>query len=113
MSVRVLWSNRVPGHPISTGGPALANLRAAAAARRRRGNRGRLVSEHFRIESIRLDPSYTRAFAIVSDLQRVQPSNAHGHPLGRPVHLNERARIQLRRQGQSLRFRVWQIEAIK
>jgi hypothetical protein len=113
MSVRVLWTNAVPAHPRATAGPALAVLRRSVAGRARRGIRVRLVSERFRVISIRLDPSYARATAVVYDPQRVRPYGRDGRPLGRAVTLNERARLELRRLGSSTRFVVWKVTAIK
>jgi hypothetical protein len=112
MSVRVLWTNSVPAKPRATAGPALAVLRRSVAARARRGIRVRLVSEHFRVLLIDLDPSYQRATAIVSDPQRVRPYGRDGRPLGRAVKLNERARLELRRLGAGTRFVVWKVTAM-
>jgi hypothetical protein len=109
MSVRVLWTNRVPRHPTATAGPALAMLRRSAAQRRREHIRVRVVSERFRILRLRLDPSYTSATATVLDVQRTQPSHAHGKPLGEPVRLTERARLVLHRVGSEPRFVVWKV----
>ena len=113
MSVRVLWTNKVPTRPRATAGPALAVLRRSVAARARRGIRVRLLSERFRVVSIRLDPSYTRATAVVHDPQRVRPYGRDGRPLGRAVALNERARLELRRVGSGMRFVVWKVTPIK
>jgi hypothetical protein len=107
--VRSLWTNRVPARPVATGGPALAQLRQSVAARRKRGIRVRMISDQLRIESVRLDPSYERAKALVVADQRVLPSNRNGRPLGRSVVLNERARLDLRRVGRSDRFVVWKV----
>jgi hypothetical protein len=109
MSVRVLWTNRVPRRPTATAGPALAVLRRSAAQRRREHIRVRVVSERFRILSLRLDPSYTSATATVLDVQRTQPSHADGKPLGKPVRLSERARLVLHRVGSQPRFVVWKV----
>jgi len=113
MSVRVLWTNAVPAHPRATAGPALTVLRRSVAARARRGIRVRLLSEHFRVISIQVDPSYERATAVVSDPQRVRPYGGDGRPLGRAVALNERARLELRRLGSGMRFVVWRVTPIK
>lgn len=113
MSVRVLWTNSVPAHPRSTAGPALAVLRRSVSARARRGIRVRLLSEQFRVISIHLDPSYDRAIAVVYDPQRVRPYGRDGRPLGRPVALKERARLELRRLGSSTRFVVWRVTPIR
>jgi hypothetical protein len=110
LSVFVLWSNRIPAWASrSTGGPALAALRSAAATRRTRGVRARLLSDRRRVLSFRLDPSYTKATAVIVDRQRVQPSGRNGRPLGRAVVLNERATYELRRVGQTGRFVVWRV----
>jgi hypothetical protein len=67
------------------------------------------LSDRRRVVSLKLDPSYTRATAVVVDRQRVQPSDRKGRPLGRVVVLNERATYELRRIGSSARFVVWQV----
>lgn len=110
LSVFVLWNNRIPAWASrSTRGPALAALRSAAATRRTRGIRARLLSDRRRVLSFRLDPSYTKATAVIVDRQRVQPNGRNGRPLGRAVVLNERATYELRRIGQSGRFVVWRV----
>jgi hypothetical protein len=110
VSVFVLWHNRVPKWASrSTGGPALASLRSAAGTRQSRGVRARLLSDRRRVVSLNLDPSYTRATAVVIDRQRVQPAGRNGQPLGRTVVLNERATYELRRIGSSGRFVVWRV----
>ena len=110
LSVFVLWHNRVPAWATrSTRGPAIASLRSAAATRRSRGVRARLLSDRRRVVSLTLDPSYTSATAVVVDRQRVQPSGRNGQPLGRAVVLNERATYELRRIGTSDRFVVWRV----
>ncbi len=68
-----------------------------------------MLSGRREIRSIRLDPSYAEATAIVVDRQRVQPSRRNGRPIGRAVVLNERARYELRRVGGSDRFIVWRV----
>jgi hypothetical protein len=114
LSIYVLWNNRIPSWAAkSTRGPALASLRAAAQNRRHRGIRVRLVASRRQIISIRLDPSYLRAKAIILDRQRVQPSQRNGRPLGQAVMLKERARYELRRIGRSNRFVVWRVVLLK
>jgi hypothetical protein len=109
LSVRVLWTNRVPEMPRATAGPALAELRRSAAQRRRRGIRVKLISERFRIVEFSLDPSFATATATVVSEQRVQPHSRSGKPLGQPVRLTERARLELRRVGDTERFVVWRV----
>lgn len=110
LSVYVLWNNRIPDWgERSTRGPALVSLRSAAQNRRTRGVRVRMLQSRREIRSIRLDPSYAEATAIVQDRQRVQPSRQNGRPIGRVVVLNERARYELRRVGRSDRFIVWRV----
>lgn len=110
LSVFVLWNNRIPAWAAaSTRGPALTALQAAAQNRRERGVRVRVLTSRREIRSLRLDPSYVRATAIVLDRQRVQPSRQNGRPLGRAVTLDERARYELRRIGESNRFVVWRV----
>ena len=114
LSIYVLWHNTLPPWAArSTRGPALASLRAAARNRRSRGVRVRVLTSRRQVASIRLDPSYLRASAIVVDRQRVQPSGPSGHPLGRTVALNERARYELRRIAHSSRFVVWKVVLLK
>lgn len=110
----VLWRNAVPASATSsTRGPALAALRSAAAGRRRRGIHVKVVSDGFRIDSVRLDPSFTRATAIVVDPQRVRPYGSNGKPLGKPVSLSEKSRFELHRLGSSERFVVWQVGPVQ
>jgi hypothetical protein len=114
LSIYVLWHNTLPPWAArSTRGPALASLRAAARNRRSRGVRVRVLTSRRQVASIRLDPSYLRASAIVVDRQRVQPSGPSGHPLGRTVALNERARYELRRIAYSSGFVVWKVVLLK
>ena len=113
LSVFVLWNNRIPAWAeASTRGPALAALRVAAQNRRERGVRVRVLASQREIRSLRLDPSYVTATAIVVDRQRVQPARRSGRPLGQKVTLNERARYELRRIGRSDRFVVWRVELL-
>ena len=110
----VLWRNVVPSSATSsTRGPALAALRSAAAGRRRRGIHVKVVSDGFRIVSVRLDPSFTRATAIVVDPQRVRPYGSDGKPLGQPVSLSEKSRFDLHRLGSSERFVVWKVAPVQ
>jgi hypothetical protein len=105
----VLWTNRVPRSASeSTGGPALVSLRTAAAQRRAKHLRIRTVSTNLQIVSIKLDPSYTRATAIIRSRQVVRPYRA-GTPLGRAVKLDERARVELHRLESAARFVVWRV----
>ena len=110
LSVYVLWNNTIPTWgERSTRGPALASLRTAAKNRRNRGIRVRMLESQREVLSLRLDPSYLRATAVVLDRQRVQPSRRNGRPLGRAATLNERARYELRRVGETDRFVVWRV----
>ena len=113
LSGYVLWSNRVPAWATrSTRGPALANLRASAADRRRRGIRIRTLASKLKITSVSLDPSYTNATAVVRSIQRVRPYRA-GAPMGRAVKLDERAEIELHRVAGTSRFVVWRLTATR
>lgn len=109
VSVRVLWTNRVPDAPASTAGPALDVLRSSASTRRRRHIRVRVLSERFRILAISLDSSYETATATVQSVQRSQPSRSNGKPLGKSVRLDERASVVLHRIGKEPRFVVWKV----
>ena len=109
----VLWSNRVPAWATrSTRGPALANLRASATDRRRRGIRIRTLTTRLKIVSVSLDPSYTNATAVVRSIQTVRPFRA-GAPMGRVVKLDERAKVELHRVAGASRFVVWRLTAIR
>ena len=109
----VLWSNRVPGWATrSTRGPALDTLRRSAADRRKRGIRVRTVANRLVIRSIALEPSYTRATAVVRSIQRIQPYRA-GKALGRAIKLDERAQVELRRLDASGRFVVWRVRVLQ
>lgn len=113
LSGYVLWANRVPAWATrSTRGPALAELRASAAARRRQGVRVRTLSHRLQIVSIALDASYLSATALVRERQRVLPYRA-GRPDGTGTALDERARITLHRLAKSNRFIVWRLKGIR
>ena len=112
LSGDVLRTNRVPTWATrSTRGPALAALRKSAADRRERRIRIRTLSSNFEIISVDLDPSFASASALVRSRQRVRPYRA-GRPLGRAVELDERARVELHRLGESEQFVVWRLEAM-
>ena len=109
----VLWLNRVPAWATrSTRGPALANLRASATDRRRRGIRVRTLASKLKIISVSLDPSYTNATAVVRSIQRVRPYRA-GAPMGRVVRLEERAKVELHRVAGASRFVVWRLTPVR
>lgn len=112
LSVRVLWTNQVPEKPLSVTGSALKALRTAARDRSKRGVRVRVLHENFRIVSLRLDPSYTKATAVVTDRQ-TGAVYEHGRRMKQQVSSNERARIELRRAGRSTRFVVWKVALIQ
>jgi hypothetical protein len=112
LSGYVLWNNRVPAWATrSTRGPALVTLRQSAADRRGRGIRVRTLVNALEITSIKVDPSYTKATAVVRSVQRVRPYRG-GKPIGRAVKLDERANIELRRIGTSSRFVVWRVRVL-
>jgi hypothetical protein len=112
LSGYVLWNNRVPTWATrSTRGPALATLRRSAADRRKRGVRVRTLENRLQITSVTLDPSYTKATAVVRSIQRVRPYQG-GKPIGRAVELDERARVELRRLDSSSRFVVWRVRVL-
>ena len=109
LSGLVLWTNRVPQDATkSTRGPALVELRKAAAQRLSKHLRIRTVSSNLQILSIKLEPSYTRATAVIRSRQVVRPYRA-GAPLGRAVKLDERARVELHRLGNRTTFVVWRV----
>lgn len=112
LSSYVLSSNRVPAWATrSTRGPALAALRSSAADRRKRGIRVRTLANTLEIASIELDPSYTKATAVVRSIQRVRPYRGR-KPMGQSVKLDERAKVELRRLGASSRFVVWRVRVL-
>lgn len=114
LALYVLWHNRVPTWARrSTTGPALASLRSAALTRAKRGVRVRMLAHRRRVLNVRLDPSYATASALILDVQRVQPSNPKGRPLGHAVVLRERARYELRRVGKTQRFLVWKVVLLR
>jgi hypothetical protein len=113
LSGLVLWTNRVPQDATkSTRGPALVELRKAAAQRLSKHLRIRTVSSNLQILSIKLDPSYARATAVIRSRQVVRPYRA-GAPLGRTVKLDERARVELHRLGSKTTFVVWRVVGLR
>ncbi len=107
LSLYVLWHNEIPAWASrSTGGPALAALRASAVTRAGRNIRIRPITTQLRIQEIRLDPSYATATAVADSKQRVRPYEA-GKPQSKLIALHERARLTLKRVGSSERFIVW------
>lgn len=107
--VAALQTNRVPANPQGTAGPALVNIRQSVAQRQKQGVTVRMLSDKFRVLSVQLDPSYTTATATVLDVQRVQPSYDHGHTRGKVSAFHDRARLELHRVGDTLRFVVWKV----
>lgn len=113
LSLYVLWHNDVPGWAIrSTRGPALKALRAAAAARRGQGIRIKNLSGHYTILSISLTPSYATATAVVRDTRRTVPFKA-GHRLGKAIVGTDHSRVELHRVGDTRRFIVWSVSAVR
>jgi hypothetical protein len=113
LSGLVLWTNRVPQDARkSTRGPALVELRKAAAQRLSKHLRIRTVSTNLQIISIELDPSYARATAVIRSRQVVRPYRA-GASLGRAVKLDERARVELHRLGSKTTFVVWRVVGLR
>lgn len=113
MSGEVLWTNQVPVNPSAIGGPALAVLRQAVAQRQSAGVRVHVLSEHFRILNVNLDPSYATATATVMEDQRVQPTDLKGRRRGGPSEAHERVRLDLRRVGNGERFIVWKVTLLR
>jgi hypothetical protein len=112
LSVRVLWTNQVPAKPLWVTGSALQALRTAARDRSKRGVRVKVLRENFRIVSLKLDPSYAKATAVVTDRQ-TGAVYEHGRRMKQQVRLNERARIGLRRAGKTMRFVVWKVALVQ
>jgi hypothetical protein len=113
LSVYVLWHNEIPGWATqSTNGPALAQLRSSAATRRARGIRIKLLSSRYQVLSIQLDPTYQSAVATIRDNGRVLPYET-GRAPGQAVTFKEHARLELHRVGDSPRFLVWQLVAVR
>ncbi len=112
LSLYVLWHNAIPAWASqSTGGPALAALRSSATTRRGRGIRIRPIKTALRVQSVRVDASYMSATAVADSKQRVRPYEA-GKPQPKLIALHERARLTLKRVGNSDRFIVWKAVAI-
>jgi hypothetical protein len=111
--VRALVTNFVPETPPGTAGPALASLRKSVAERQQQKVRVRILSDSFRVLTVALDPSFTSATATILDTQRVLPTYPNGHPRGRPSAAHERARLELRRIGDTERFVVWKVTLLK
>lgn len=112
LSLYVLWHNEIPAWASrSTGGPALAALRASAESRRGRGIRIRPVKTALRVQAVSVDASYMTATAVADSEQRVRPYEA-GKPQPKLIALHERARLTLKRVGSSDRFIVWKAVAI-
>jgi hypothetical protein len=108
----VLWTNTIPVTATrSTGGPALASLRSAAAGRRKQGIRIRTLSEQTVFLSIKLNRSNSLATVVVRARETLAPYQA-GKRLGRAISLDERARLELRRSDHTNRFRVWNVTPI-
>ena len=113
LSLYVLWNNRIPSWATrSTRGPALASLRVSAASRTQQHIQIKTLPSRYQVISLRLDPSYTTATAVVHDQGRVIPYR-NGRRLGRSIAVNDRARIQLRRLGKSTQFVVWQVAPLR
>lgn len=113
LSGYVLAHNSIPAWAKqSTRGPALAALRTSAAQRGKRGIQVRTLADRLQIVSLTLDPSYTRATAIVRSRQRVRPYR-NNDALGQSVKLDEKGRFELHRVGRSQRFVVWQVVGLK
>lgn len=111
---KVLWTNRVPTSARnSTRGPALAALAASARDRSKKGIRVRMIRDVYRIVSVAIGATQTSAGAVAEWDQKVVPSHLDGTPLGRPVVLHERARIELRRANRAAPFFVWKVTLIK
>src|SRR5581483_7992972 len=112
LSLYVLWHNEIPAWASrSTGGPALAALRASATTRRGRGIRIRPMKTALRVRAVQIDPSYLTATAVADSKQSVRPYEA-GKPQPKLITLHERARLSLRRVGSSERFVVWKAVSI-
>ena len=111
---KVLWTNRIPTSARnSTRGPALAALAASARDRLKKGIRLRMIRDVYRIVSVAIGGTQTSAGAVAQWDQRVVPSHLDGTPLGKPVVLHERARIELRRANRTARFFVWKVTLVK
>lgn len=114
LAVRVLWTNRVPPNADrSTRGPALAEMRTSALGRERRGVRVRMLHDDYRIVSLVVDRSGRHATAVARSVQQVELTHLNGASLGKSVHLDERARIELHRVASSDGFVVWSISLVK
>lgn len=114
LAIKVLWTNSVPATAQkSTRGPALTEMAASAKNRQKKGIRVRMIHDNYRIVSIDFGAAEMTAHALAVWNQRVVPSHSDGTPLGRPVTLHERARIELRRADSSQNFVVWKVTLVK
>jgi len=104
---RALLTDRVPAKPEGTAGPALAVLRRSAAERRAQKITVRILSETFRVLSVRLEPSYTTATAGVRNIQRLRVSR--DGKSSAPSTVREHVRLTLHRIGNTYRFVVWKV----
>lgn len=110
----VLEHNAIPRWAsLSTTGPALAGMRTAAAQRRRAGVHVRVLSSSVQVHSVRLEPSYATARAMVIERSRVVVIDLKGRSLGKPKKLTEPALIELRRHDNKATFVVWKVTAVK
>ena len=112
LSDYVLAHNSLPSWASqSTSGPALAALRNSAAQRRSGMVSVRMLASAVEIRSIQLDPSYLTATASVLERSRVRVYQ-HGRPVGGVRTLNEPARVELHRVGDSAAFVVWKLAPV-
>lgn len=109
LSDYVLSHNAVPvTAKRSTGGPALAALRSAAAHRKAGKVRVQLLSSTVEVRSVQLDPSFASATASVVERSRVRVYQ-HGRRVGGVRALNEPASVELHRDGDKSAFVVWKL----
>lgn len=106
LSITVLWHDHIPAAAArigATAGPALAQLQASARQRRIAGIRVRVRSDHWQLTHIH--PERAGVVGLLVAVERVQPYQLRGGPLGAPITLHEHAHLHLRRNRR--RYLVW------
>jgi hypothetical protein len=105
-----LLTNTVPAKSEGAAGPALADLRSAAAQRRSQRVKVRILSEKFTVTGVQLAPTYATATATILNVQRVQAT--YGRHRAAPAISREHVRLELHRIGNTDRFVVWKVAVL-
>lgn len=107
---RALLTNEVPTRSEGAAGPALADLRNAAAQRRSQHVKVRILSEKLTVLAVQLAPTYATATATILNVQRVQA--IYGRHRAAPSISREHVRLELHRIGNTDRFIVWKVAVL-